>query len=466
MSFTTFFPADALSLVFVIALIGWFAFWLTRLRSEAARLDWVASLLKKLDDCVDQLRTHQLWRDRERIQGKPTAVDPGEFFDGACAGKLATVGPIPPAIQSHFRAIFVAGCDESSLDVSELNAQTCQEIANKSEQLRSELLLILLLGVLGTLLALSRRYSAAAAVPIESQRALPPLIWGALLAIAGGVLYLQYQGRKLMPVLAELRRKTTTLWIPRLYPTVAQRAAQWAIHTLRNAARVTDASEVIEKHAVQFVGAVESARQAAEMFSGGMREFSHGMDVSDRALQNAQTRMAAEVDKFADSLQRWGRFEDEIRRFYAAVEGYQRQMVNEHKTFEAMLSGYYDLVRQSTDTLQKSVSDVTSSADSIPEAFRAAAEQMTKTVADLGSAVKSAYRDESIQTQARIQEIIDPVLKMEDRLRALGTPFESASSHLTEIATNLWRLNDNFAREVSRSVAELQAKRDHVVTER
>ena len=460
MSFTTFFPADALSLVFVIALIGWFAFWLIRLRSEAERLDWIASLLKKLDDCVGQLRTHQLWRDRERIQGKPTAVDPGEFFDGACAGKLGTAGPFPPAIQSHFRAIFVAGCDESSLDATELNAQTCQEIANKSEQLRNELLLLLLFGVLGTLLALSRRYSATAVAS-----ALPPLIWGALLTTTGGVLFLQYQRSKLMPVLAELRRKTTTLWIPRLYPTVAQRAAQWAIHTLRNAARVTDASEVIEKHAVQFVGAVESARQAAEMFSGGMREFSHGMDVSDRALQNAQARMAAEVDKFADSLQRWGKFEDEIRRFYGAVEGYQRQMVNEHKTFEAMLSGYYDLVRQSTDTLQKSVSDVTAAADSIPAAFRASAEQMTKTVADLGSAVKSAYRDESIQTQARIQEIIDPVLKMEDRLRALGTPFESASSHLTEIATNLWRLNDNFAREVSRSVAELQAKRDHVVTE-
>src|SRR5438309_8634624 len=112
MSWSTFFPADFLSLLFVVALIGWFAFWLLRLQSEAARLHRIATVLNKLDECVDQLRTHQLWRDRERIQGKPTAVDPGVFFDGACAGNLASAGPIPPAIHSHFRAIFVAGCDE------------------------------------------------------------------------------------------------------------------------------------------------------------------------------------------------------------------------------------------------------------------------------------------------------------------------------------------------------------------
>src|SRR5947209_1728939 len=216
MSVGMLFPLDTLSFLFVIALIAWFVFWLIRLQAEAKRLDGINSLLKKLDDCVDQLRTQQLWRDRERIQGRPTAVDPGKFFDTACAGKLASAGPIPSAIQSHFRAIFVAGCDESSLDSAELNAQTCQEIGNTSEQLRNELLLGLLFGALGTLLALSRQYSsAAAAIPIESQRALPPLIWGALLTVAGGVLYLQYQRRKLQPALTELRRKTTTLWIPR-----------------------------------------------------------------------------------------------------------------------------------------------------------------------------------------------------------------------------------------------------------
>ena len=392
MSFATFLPTDALSTVFVIALIIWFAFWLSRLRGEATRLGSVGRVLVNIDQCIDQLRAQQLWRDRERIQGNNVVGDPAEFFNNVCATRV-TAGPqVPSAILDHFRAIFVAGCDESSLDASELNAQTCQEISDKPEQLRNELGLMLLVGGLGTLLAQSRRYPTVS-MALESHRALPALIWAALFTIVGGVLYLQLQRHKLAPTLAELRRKTTTLWIPRLYPTVAQRAAQWAIHTLHNAARVTDASAVIEQNALKFVGAVHAAREAAEVFSGGMREFSHGIDASDRALQNAQSKLAVEIDKFADSVGRWGKFEDEIRRFYAAVEAHQRQLVNEHKSFEAMLAGYYDLVRQSTNSLNQSASDIDSVAMTLPQAFTTSAEKMTESAAGFQSYLTTTVMD-------------------------------------------------------------------------
>ncbi len=468
MSVRTFFPTDLLSLLFVVLLIGWFAFWLRRLQLEAAILADMGLALKRLDGCVDQLRTHQLWRDRRRIQGEEASVDPGTLFEQACATELSGGGAIPLILQSHFRAIFVAGCDESSLDSAELNAQTCQEIGNKSGQLRNELILVLLLGALGTLLMLSRQAVAYVTSSMANQRAFPPLIWGLLLTIAGGILYLRHQRESLEPVLSALRRKTTALWIPRLYPTVAQRAAQWAIHTLHNAARVTDASEVIETHATRFVSSIESARSAAEMFSAGMREFSRGLEGSEHALENAQTRLVAEIAKFSDSLGRWGKFEDEIRRFYSVVEGHQRQIVNEQKTFEAMLSGYYDLVRQSTIVLQQAAAQVGAAAGSLPAAFQTSAEamkatttevqlQLSRAIADLGGTMTTAYRQESEAMQARLQELVQPVMNMEDRLRALGTPFETASNNLTEVATNLWRLNDSFAREIRQTIAEAQS---------
>ena len=468
MNLVPFFPADPVSLVFVLGLIVWSAYWLYRLRQEAAHLDALGATLTGLDQCVEQLRTQQVWRDRQRIQGNNVATEPTEFFNAACAAKFTNAQAPVSAVLVHFRAIFVAGCDESSLDAAELNAQTSQEISRKPEQLRIELFLMLLLGVVGTLLGLSRRYPMGWASSLESQRVLPPLIWGALLTMAGGVLYLQFQQRKLAPVVAELRRKTTTLWIPRLYPTVAQRAAQWAIHTLHNAARVTDASAVIEQHAVKFVGAVETARQAAEMFSGGMREFSRGINASESALEKAQNKLAAEVEKFADSLGRWGKFEDEIRRFYGAVEAHQRQIASEHKMFEAMLSGYYDLVRQSTSVLQQSASGITSAANLLPNAFQTSADKMTQsaagfqqylatTVADFGAEMKSAYGAESAEMQLRLQEIVEPILGMENRLRSLGAPFESASKGLLEIAENLWRLNDSFERKVSGAINEVRS---------
>jgi hypothetical protein len=455
---STFFPNDILSLAFVAVLILWFVIWLRRLSTEAAHLDFVRKMLNSLDACITPLQRQQLWRDRQRLQGLDMGPDPAFFFDEILKRTLANAGTPPVSLQIHFRAIFVAGCEESLLDSVELNSQTCRAIGVKSEQYRYELLVIFLLGALGTLLGLSGH-----SADYVNRSALPPLIWGVLLAVTGGLLYLHYHQQKLVPALADLRQKTTTLWIPRLYPTVAQRAAQWAMHTLHNAARITDASDVIEKHAVRFVGAVENARHAAETFSGGMKEFSRGMEISDRALQNAQSRLAGEVEKFADCLQRWGQFEGEIRRFYGAVEGHQKQLVQEHKGFEAMLAGYYDFIRQSTAGLQTAASEVNSVASTLPQAFQNSAQVMTRSVsesqadlaaiiADLGNVIRSAYQEESSQVRADLTSVVDPVLRMEDRLRALSTPFEAAAHNLVEIAQNLLRLNENFQREVSRSL--------------
>lgn len=465
MAVRAFFPADLLSLSFIVILLAWFAFWLKRMRAEAAHLDSVRSSMKALEQCVPPLHWQQRWRDRQRIQGLDMGADPATFFDGVCKKTVPASVTVPPTLLNHLRTIFVAGCEESLLDTSELNAQTCEELARKSQQYRYELLLMLLTGALGTLLSLSSRVS---------QTAFPSFSCSALLAIGGGILFLRYRQSKLAPSLAELRQKTSSLWIPKLYPTVAQRAAQWAIHTLHNAARVSDSSTVIEKHALQFVSSVESARQAAETFAGGMREFSHGIEISDRALQNAQSRLASEVEKFADSLQRWGRFEDEIRSFYGAVEGHQKQIANDHRTFEAMLSGYYDLVRQSTNVLQKAASEITSAAGLLPDAFRDSANTMTKSTAEsqaqmmdtvdgLGAVIRSTYREESAQVLTTLQGVLQPVLHMEERLRALATPFESASSHLEEIATNLWRLNDRSATDLKLLLENWQANSSRVM---
>ena len=465
MSLTTFFPADALSSAFVLGLAAWFAFWLYRIHAEATKLDSLSRLLANLDGCIEQLRAQQLWRDRQRINGNNVAADPAQFFNSTCVARLAPASSAASILLDHFRAIFVAGCDESALDAAELNAQTCEQIANKPEQLRNELLLMLLLGGLGTLLALSRHYAEPS---LQAQRALPPLIWGALMTIAGGVLYLQFQRHRLAPLLAELRRKTTTLWIPRLYPTVAQRAAQWAIHTLHNAARAADASEVIKDHALQFVGAIETARQAADVFSAGMREFSRGIDASDHAIQNAQAKLGLQIDKFADSLGRWSKFEDEIRGFYTAVERHQSEIGAHQKSFEFMLSGYYDLVRQSTNVLQQSASDIGAVAKTLPQAFQLSADKMSQTAADfqqylaatvthLSSELRSGYSAESAAMQSRLGEIVAPILTVEDRLRSLSTPFESAANNLLEVAHNLWRLNYEFEQKVARSLIEQQS---------
>jgi predicted nucleic acid-binding Zn-ribbon protein len=196
------------------------------------------------------------------------------------------------------------------------------------------------------------------------------------------------------------------------------------------------------------------------MFWTGMSQFTQGIKTSDQAIKDAQNSLAGEIQKFAESISRWSQFESEIRGFYGAVENHQHQIADEHRTFEAMLSGYYDLVRQSTSTLQQ--------AAALPETFRSAAETVTTSSAEsqskmadvvenLGETIRSGYREEWSQVMTQLQNLMRPVTSMEERLRALGTPFEAASKNLVEIAENIARLNDNFAREAKQLIIESRA---------
>jgi hypothetical protein len=464
-SFGTIFPTDPLSLIFVLGLILWFVAWAVRLSRETDRIRAILPSIDILDGSIEHLRNQQLWRDRQNLEGRDAKADPSQFFDNVIAGAFNDRhAPLPPPpIHTHFKTIFVAGCDESMLDASELTAATLQELGRPAEQLRTESYLMLLLGVLGTLLGILLNTSFEFAPGLH--RSMPPVVWGVLLALLASFLFLRFKRTAQDRCFSTIRRKTVTLWIPRLYPTVAQRAARWAMQTLKNAARVTDASEVIEKNTIDFVGAIANATRASEAFAQGMQQFSHGIEASDQALVRAQSKLGAEVDKFADSLHRWTAFEDEIRRFYGSVEAHQKQLVEERETLEYMLSSYRDFVKQATGVLENSAASVGTATGLLPSAFNASADKMTQTTAelqnslstlitDLAAKLEAGNKQSLAELQQRFEDVLAPVLKMEDRLRALSEPFERAAHEITEVATNLWKLNENFSREVNRRLSE------------
>ena len=139
---------------------------------------------------------------------------------------------------------------------------------------------------------------------------MPPVVWGVLFAVVANFLFLRFKSTVQDPCFSNIRRKTITLWIPRLYPTVAQRAARWATQTLKNAARVTDASEVIEKSTIDFVGAIAAARRAGEAFAKGCGSSRMASRLPIRPwCAHKQTR-------------RRGR---QIRRFLAALDVFRRR---------------------------------------------------------------------------------------------------------------------------------------------
>jgi len=424
-------------------LVAWFVIWVVWLRKEIAWLAFVRDSVDALDNCVELLRRQQLWRDRQRLSGRDVAADPSQFFDEIVQAKFQDQRrAMPPAaIQIHLKTIFVAGCDESLLETPELISETLQDIGRPSERLGLQPLLMLGFGALGTLFGLSRLSYQDFGAGHALYGALPPVLWGLVLSLAGTAVFVRFKVTVRSPCFLQIRRKTTTVWIPKLYPTVAQRAAQWATQTLQNAARVTDASEVIEDNTRKFVGAISDAKEASEIFSRAMQQFSHGIEASDQALVRAQSTLGTEVQKFAESLGRWTGFEDEMRRFYSSVETYQKQAVEQQKTMEYMLSTYRDFVREATGVLQKAASDLAAAGDTLPAA-----------TSQVISEMQAAHEQSMAELRNRLEQITAPVLGMEDRLRALGQPFERAAHDITEVATNLWKLNETFARDVSRKV--------------
>jgi predicted nucleic acid-binding Zn-ribbon protein len=455
-----FIPDSALGILFVLGLIAWFVIWCGRLNKESRTLKNVGASFETLNACIPPLRQHQAWRDKERMSGKAPTLNPSQvLIDNLKVQAEASRRPFPPEpVRAQFEAIFLAGCDESSLDLTELSAATVQMLTRISQSLRVELALCVLTGILGALLALvhAAAYSPVAR-PLGTSNAFAPAIWSFLLALTGGILYLRFQTTTQNPVLSALRRVTTTVWVPKLYPTVAQRAAQWAVQTLGNAARVTDASEVIERNTLRFTSSITDARQTAELFSQGMKNFAAGIKGSDEAIVRAQTKLAETVNTFAQSLGRWSAFEDEIRSFYRSVEAHQKQLVRDGENLSYMLNAYKDVVAKATATLERSAEQITAATQQLPRSFDSAFGDLSHQLTMQTAEIKSSHLQELAKFEERLATLTNPIHRLEDRLRDLSTPFERAARNLEEIATNLWKLNESAVQSLNNYVDQSKA---------
>ena len=454
-----FIPDSPLGILFVLGLITWFAVWCGRLNKELRTLKNVGASFGTLNACIPSLRQHQAWRDKERMSGKAPTVNPSQVLtDSLKLQAQASHAPFPPEpVRAQFEAIFLAGCDESSLDLTELSGATLQTLTRTAQGLRLELAICVLAGILGTLLALVHAASSPVARPLGNSNALAPAIWSFLLTLVGGILYLRFQTTIQNPVLSSLRRVTTTVWVPKLYPTVAQRAAQWAVQTLGNAARVTDASEVIEKNTLRFTSAITDARQTAELFSQGMRNFAEGIKGSDQAIVRAQTKLAETVNTFAQSLGRWSAFEDEIRSFYRSADSHQRQLVKEGENLQYMLAAYKDIVAKATATLECSAEQITAASKQLPQSFDSALGNLAYQLTMQTAEIKSSHLQEMAKFEEHLTTLTNPILRLEDRLRDLSTPFERAAHNLQEIATNLWKLNESAVQSLNEYTGQFKA---------
>ena len=177
------------------------------------------------------------------------------FFERSPIPFLAKRFPIPflgkrSPIAKHLKAIFLAGWDESRLEVGELINHTTSNLFRWNSLFRSVLAVFIVIGLLGTLFGLtdsltelspalkestanetttenSERMTQALSVLMDKIKgAFAPSIWGIIFTIVGVILYGVYLQIACHPVKSILERLTLTVWVPQLYPTTSQKHIQ------------------------------------------------------------------------------------------------------------------------------------------------------------------------------------------------------------------------------------------------
>jgi hypothetical protein len=411
-------PTSFLGWIFVIPLMGWFAFWLFRLSQQWGQIQSAIVSIDRLRQMAPSFVDYTAKLQEMRAKGTilPNFPSAEAYFDSVikqAAGNRLLVG----AVKNHFRTIFLAGANESVLEASELIASTKEDVTRASRRLLIELGAFILLGLLATVWVLGNSgFSPFAERSFERQSS-APAVWGLLAAVIGGAAYARFREQRLDVFSSALSRTTVSEWIPALYPTVGHKAARWALETFQHAAIVTDAAKTIEHDTVLLRDALRQAKEATAEFTRGVQTFQQFAAESERSLANSRSALAQEISNFATALSRWSAFETEIRRYYAVTAaGQQATELDRVKRQE-----WFDVLRRQ---IEQSDQRLTSLLDH--------------------------YR-------RSVDELILPVTQVERRLAGLGEPFQKAAAELTEIATNLLKLNRNGAAQVASELADMKA---------
>ena len=371
-------PANAIALVIVICLFCFFIAWLAGLITYWIRLSRKKRQIENNQD-IQPLVTARQERDRER-DGNEAETDANPVYQDFCAERSLSENSF---ISKHLKAIFLAGWNESRLEVSELINHTTSNLFRGNSLLRSVLAIFIVIGLLGTLFGLTDslvelspalKASAEARTPTENgetsdpanadgkdsrqmtkalsdlmddiKGAFAPSIAGVFFTVLGVILYGIFLRFACHPVKSTLEQSTLTVWVPQLYPTTSQKLIQ----TLRESeAQMRSGYET----AVQVDGMVENIHTNVDEFNKSLTQanaITEPLAESGTKINAAASSIstaAAELNKgfteslnhFADVLNRGflqslSKFSEEFTSNVTQLTGFQDEIRKLHQEFQ------------------------------------------------------------------------------------------------------------------------------------
>ncbi len=390
------FPTNLIALGILTFLTTFFFYWLIEL---IRYWRWLRTERKQIENKqnVQPLVTARQERDRGR-EDNGQKTNPENTFSKFCTeGSLDRGSPIA----KHLNAIFLAGWDESRLEVGELINHTTSELFKRNSLFRSVLAVFIVIGLFGTLFGLADSLTGlfpalkanvasetsaensegmiqALGILLEGMKgALAPSICGIFFTILGVILYGAYLQFACHPIKAVLERLTLTVWVPQLYPTTSQNLIQ-----------------TLQKSEEQMRSGYQTAAQVHELVEnvqGNISEFNENLkraNVITEPLSDSATRInkaALDISTAANMLntgftESLGKFSQEFTANVTRLTGFQDEIRSLHKEFQNAANQKLDEQDQKLDEQTQHLVKVLDTLKSYEDAYIKSREQIDETL--------------------------------------------------------------------------------------
>ena len=362
------FPTNPIALGVITFLMGFF-------------LVWLVGLIKYW---------YWLWRERKQIENNPDIqpliiarqerdhgrTDPknafSEFFKENSLNRRSPVA-------KHLEAIFLAGWDETRLEVGELINHTTSALFKWNTLFRSMLAVFIVIGLLGTLFGLTdsltrlspvlneraanqtsmknsdleegtvnaastennkKMTKALSALFNDIKGAFAPSILGIFFTIVGVILFGIYLQSACHPVKSILERLTLTVWVPQLYPTTTQKINQTLQQSesqmqkgFETAAQFSESVQKVEDGISEFNESLTQASAITQPLSDSVTQINRAASDIGAAADTLNTSFTENLDtfskEFTSSVTRLTGFQNEIRDLHQHFQEAANQKLNQ-----------------------------------------------------------------------------------------------------------------------------------------
>ena len=403
------YPANAIALIIIICLLCFFIAWLVGLITYWIRLSKKKGQIGNNQD-IQPLVTARQERDRGR-DANEAETDANPVFQNFCAERSLNENSF---ISKHLKAIFLAGWNESRLEVSELINHTTSNLFRWNSLFRSVLAIFIVMGLLGTLFGLTDslvelspalKASAEARISTENgetsapadadsensrqmtealsdlmddiKGAFAPSIMGVFFTVLGVILYGIFLRFACHPVKSTLEQSTLTVWVPQLYPTTSQKLIQTLQESeaqmrsgYETAVRVDGMVENIQTNADEFKRSLTQAKAITEPLAESGTKINTAATSIRTAAAELNKGFTESLNDFADVLnkgflQSLGEFSEKFKSSVTQLTGFQDEIRKLHQEFQQAANQKLDQQTEKLDEQNQNLVQASNALDQV-----------------------------------------------------------------------------------------------------